>query len=85
METQATDRAFRIGQQRNVLVHRSITTATFDERINAMIQSIDRHRSTLGAVLEILYAVNIREGLHQTGITPLARLESREAFQPAMF
>ncbi|MEQ1744416.1 MAG: DEAD/DEAH box helicase [Saprospiraceae bacterium] len=39
VEAQATDRAFRIGQQRNVLVHRFITTATFEERINAMIQS----------------------------------------------
>jgi uncharacterized Zn finger protein/superfamily II DNA or RNA helicase len=38
VEAQATDRAFRIGQQRNVLVHRFITAATFEERINAMIQ-----------------------------------------------
>jgi len=38
VEAQATDRAFRIGQQRNVLVHRFITTATFEERINTMIQ-----------------------------------------------
>uniref|UniRef100_E6PN57 Helicase, SNF2 family protein n=1 Tax=mine drainage metagenome TaxID=410659 RepID=E6PN57_9ZZZZ len=39
VETQATDRAYRIGQQRNVQVHRLITRATFEERINAMIQS----------------------------------------------
>lgn len=35
---QATDRAFRIGQTRNVFVHRLITQATFEERINHMIQ-----------------------------------------------
>jgi len=39
VEAQATDRAFRIGQQRNVQVHRFITQGTFEERINAMLQS----------------------------------------------
>lgn len=39
VEAQATDRAYRIGQQRNVQVHRLITRATFEERINEMIQS----------------------------------------------
>jgi len=39
VEAQATDRAYRIGQQRNVQVHRFITTATFEERINDMIRS----------------------------------------------
>ncbi|MBD2795786.1 DEAD/DEAH box helicase [Xenorhabdus sp. 18] len=38
VEAQATDRAYRIGQQRNVQVHRFITSATFEERINEMIQ-----------------------------------------------
>lgn len=39
VEAQATDRAFRIGQQKNVFVHRFITKNTFEEKINAMIQS----------------------------------------------
>ena len=39
VEAQATDRAYRIGQKRNVQVHRFITSATFEERIDAMIQS----------------------------------------------
>jgi len=39
VETQATDRAYRIGQQRNVQVHRFITRGTFEERIDAMIRS----------------------------------------------
>jgi SNF2 family DNA or RNA helicase len=39
VEAQATDRAYRIGQQRNVQVHRLITRATFEERINDMIRS----------------------------------------------
>ncbi|MDR3237841.1 MAG: DEAD/DEAH box helicase [Spirochaetia bacterium] len=38
VEAQATDRAYRIGQTKNVMVHRFITKATFEERINEMIQ-----------------------------------------------
>lgn len=38
VEAQATDRAFRIGQQRNVQVHRFITQGTLEEKIDAMIQ-----------------------------------------------
>lgn len=38
VEAQATDRAYRIGQHQNVMVHRFITQNTFEERINAMIQ-----------------------------------------------
>ncbi len=39
VENQATDRAYRIGQKSNVMVHRFITKGTFEERINEMIQS----------------------------------------------
>jgi uncharacterized Zn finger protein/superfamily II DNA or RNA helicase len=39
VEAQATDRAFRIGQQQQVMVHRFITQGTFEEKIDAMIQS----------------------------------------------
>ncbi|MCR4602015.1 MAG: DEAD/DEAH box helicase [Prevotella sp.] len=39
VEAQATDRAYRIGQHKNVQVHRFITQNTFEERIDAMIQS----------------------------------------------
>ena len=38
VEAQATDRAYRIGQHQNVVVHRFITRNTFEERINNMIQ-----------------------------------------------
>lgn len=39
VEAQATDRAYRIGQQKNVMVYRLITGGTFEERINDMIRS----------------------------------------------
>ena len=38
VENQATDRAYRIGQNENVMVYRFITTGTFEEKINEMIQ-----------------------------------------------
>jgi superfamily II DNA or RNA helicase len=37
VENQATDRAFRIGQKRNVLVHKMICRGTVEEKIDALI------------------------------------------------
>ena len=37
VENQATDRAFRIGQKRNVLVHKFICRGTVEEKIDALI------------------------------------------------
>jgi non-specific serine/threonine protein kinase len=39
VENQATDRAYRIGQHRNVLVHKFACRGTVEERIDAMIES----------------------------------------------
>ena len=39
VEDQATDRAFRIGQKRNVQVHKFVTTGTLEEMIDNMIES----------------------------------------------
>lgn len=39
VENQATDRAFRIGQQKNVLVHKLVSGGTIEEKINEMIES----------------------------------------------
>ena len=38
VENQATDRAFRIGQKRNVLVHKFVCRGTIEERIDALIE-----------------------------------------------
>jgi superfamily II DNA or RNA helicase len=42
VESQATDRAFRIGQKRNVLVHKFVCRGTIEERIDAMINDKKR-------------------------------------------
>jgi non-specific serine/threonine protein kinase len=39
VENQATDRAFRIGQKRSVMVHKFICRGTVEEKIDAMIDS----------------------------------------------
>ena len=42
VENQATDRAFRIGQQRNVLVHKFVCRGTVEEKIDAMLAEKSR-------------------------------------------
>lgn len=38
VENQATDRAFRIGQTKNVMVHKFVTKGTIEEKIDAIIE-----------------------------------------------
>ncbi|MFP4351933.1 MAG: DEAD/DEAH box helicase [Puniceicoccaceae bacterium] len=49
VENQATDRAFRIGQQRNVVVHKFVTTGTLEEKIDALISE---KQQTADAILD---------------------------------
>jgi non-specific serine/threonine protein kinase len=49
VENQATDRAFRIGQQRNVVVHKFVTTGTLEEKIDALITE---KQQTAAAILD---------------------------------
>lgn len=49
VENQATDRAFRIGQKRNVVVHKFVTTGTLEEKIDALITE---KQATADALLE---------------------------------
>ena len=39
VENQATDRAYRIGQKKNVLVHKFICSGTIEEKIDALIHT----------------------------------------------
>ena len=39
VENQATDRAFRIGQDKNVMVHKFVCKGSVEEKIDALIES----------------------------------------------
>ena len=39
VENQATDRAFRIGQTKNVMVHKLVSRGTIEEKIDTMLES----------------------------------------------
>ncbi|MCQ2789770.1 MAG: SWF/SNF helicase family protein, partial [bacterium] len=39
VEDQATDRTYRIGQNKNVMVHRLVTLGTFEEKIDEMLKA----------------------------------------------
>ena len=60
VENQATDRAYRIGQKHNVLVHKFICRGTIEEKIDAMISA----KQSLSK--EVL------EGSHETILTELS-------------
>ena len=68
VEDQATDRAFRIGQSRNVQVRKFICTGTLEEKIDAMI--------------ERKKALADRGGRHRRGLDhrPVSTDELRELF-----
>lgn len=38
VENQATDRAYRIGQEKNVMVHKFVARGTIEERIDEIIK-----------------------------------------------
>ena len=47
VENQATDRAFRIGQKKNVFVHKFVTLGTLEERIDLMIEDKKKIADTI--------------------------------------
>ena len=50
VENQATDRAYRIGQEKNVMVHKFVSKGTIEERIDEIIkQKITLADSIIGS------------------------------------
>jgi SNF2 family DNA or RNA helicase len=47
VESQATDRAFRIGQRHNVLVHKLVCRGTVEERVDLLLEAKERLSSAL--------------------------------------
>jgi len=75
VENQATDRAFRIGQKRNVLVHKFITRGTIEERIDALIAE---KRQLADEILASDGEVNLTE-LSDDELMELVRLDVTRA------
>ncbi len=75
VENQATDRAFRIGQRRNVLVHRFVTRGTIEEKIDRMIAE---KRKLADDVLDGGGEVNLTE-LSDDELIDLVRLDVTRA------
>ena len=75
MENQATDRAFRIGQRRNVLVHRFVTRGTIEEKIDRMIAE---KRKLADDLLDGESEVNLTE-LSDDELIDLVRLDVTRA------
>ena len=75
VENQATDRAFRIGQRRNVLVHRFVTRGTIEEKIDRMIAE---KRQLADDLLDGEQEVNLTE-LSDDELIDLVRLDVTRA------
>jgi len=67
VENQATDRAFRIGQTRNVMVHKFLCLGTLEEKIDEMIE----HKKEIASMV-----VGTGEGW----LTKLSTAELKELF-----
>jgi SNF2 family DNA or RNA helicase len=58
VENQASDRAFRIGQKKNVLVHKFVCRGTIEEKVDAIIES---KRNLSDALLAGCGEINLTE------------------------
>jgi hypothetical protein len=75
VENQATDRAFRIGQKRNVVVHKFVCRGTIEERIDALMAS---KRALADAVVDAGAEVRLTE-LGDEELMRLVALDLRTA------
>jgi non-specific serine/threonine protein kinase len=75
VEDQATDRAFRIGQKKNVLVHKCVTRGTLEERIDAMLR---QKRGLAGEILGKGDEINLTN-LDDGALLDLLRLDISRA------
>lgn len=77
VENQATDRAYRIGQKKNILVHKFICRGTIEERIDDLISS---KQSLSREILEGTQEANLTE-LSNDELLKLVSLDIRNAVE----
>ena len=78
VENQATDRAWRIGQHKNVLVHKFLCRGTVEERIDKLIRS---KTELVREVLEVGREINMTE-LSNDELLDLVRLDIHSIGEP---
>ena len=79
VENQATDRAFRIGQKKNVLVHKFVCRGTVEEKIEAMLQGKQR----MSAELLADSADTVLTEMNDTELLALVSLDINSALEEA--
>jgi non-specific serine/threonine protein kinase len=79
VENQATDRAFRIGQHKNVLVHKFVCRGTIEDKIDQLIES---KQQLVVDVLEGSTELNLTE-MSDKQLLDLVALDMRAAQQDA--
>lgn len=77
VENQATDRAFRIGQKKNVLVHKFVCRGTVEEKIDTMIED---KRALADALLSGAGEINLTE-MTDDALLQLVRLDLHAALK----
>ncbi|NQU42870.1 DEAD/DEAH box helicase [bacterium] len=77
VEDQATDRAFRIGQKKNVLVHKFVTSGSVEERIDKMISG---KRELAGEILSGSGEIDLTS-LDDDALVNLVRLDIERAME----
>jgi non-specific serine/threonine protein kinase len=75
VENQATDRAFRIGQKRNVMVHKFVCQGTIEEKIDALI----RDKTALAGEILSEGATKLVTEMSDAELLSLARLDLSRA------
>ena len=75
VENQATDRAFRIGQRRNVIVHKLICQGTLEQRIDALID--DKLALARDLVGESVGAEQTIAGMSDDELLDMVRMDVR--------
>ena len=78
IENQATDRAFRIGQKRNVLVHKFICKGTLEDRID---QLIDSKQNIANEILALDSGVTMLSELSNDDLLKIVSLDINSAIE----
>ena len=77
VENQATDRAFRIGQTRNVMVHKFVCQGTIEEKIDALI----RDKTALAGEILAEGVPKLMTEMSDTELLDLVRLDINRAME----